>query len=124
MNHTTLPYTHIHSVFLESFSTNPSTQRVEEGTLVILFCVHAGSLPPAIITWQHNNLPVILSSRILVQSSTLGHTNPPQVSSSLAITSVEREDEGTYTCTATNTFLQGAVFVSQAGILDVRGKIF
>ena len=96
---------------------------VEEGSLVILFCVHAGSFPPATITWQHNNISIVPSSRIRVQSSTLGHITPPPVSSSLAITSVEREDEGNYTCTATNTFLQGAVFTSQAGVLGVRGKI-
>ena len=61
------------------------------------------------------------SSRIFVRQSVLGHTDPPQVSSSLAITSIEAGDAGSYGCVARNPLLVSTATSSLAAV-TVRGK--
>ena len=62
------------------------------------------------------------SSRISIRSSVLEHTNPPQVSSTLAVLSVQASDGGMYRCTATNSLLPSSPVLSQPAALTVRSK--
>ena len=111
------------SVILNSFLSSPDSQTVAHGATFILFCIHGGSLPAATITWTHNNDIIVTSSRILIQQSTLGHADPPQVSSSLAIASAVRSDSGSYACVASNPLLAPSTAVtSTPATVTVRGK--
>ena len=110
-------------VILNSFIAEPEDQTVNEGSSVIFFCIHAGSLPPASITWRLNGEEIAGSSRISFQSSVLGHTNPPQVSSSLVIRMVQRSDVGRVSCVATNQVLPGSPATSREAVLALTGKL-
>ena len=107
---------------MNSFSTNPESQTVNEGDTLLLFCIHGGSVPPASITWTRNGNVVSPTFRILVQSSVLGHTAPPRVTSTLAITSVVTSDAGMYRCVATNVLFPGSDVQSQQATIAVRGE--
>jgi hypothetical protein len=110
-------------VILDSFLSSPDSQTIAHGATLILFCIHGGSLPPATITWTHNNDIIVTSSRIFIQQSTFGHTNPPQVSSSLAIASAVASDSGSYACVASNPLLASSTDVtSSPATVTVRGK--
>lgn len=102
--------------------TTPISQTIEEGGTISLFCVNEGSLPPATLTWQFNGQPVtITSSRIIIVTSTLDHLNPPRTSSTLYITSAVAADHGNYTCIATNVVIPGAIAITPAATLTIRG---
>jgi hypothetical protein len=110
-------------VILDSFLSSPDSQTIAHGATLILFCIHGGSLPPATITWTHNNDIIVTSSRVFIQQSTFGHTNPPQVSSSLAIASAVASDSGSYACVASNPLLASSTDVtSSPATVTVRGK--
>lgn len=112
----------IPSVIVNSFSTNPESQTVNEGDTLLLFCIHSGSVPPASITWTLNGNVVSPSSRILIRSSVLSHTAPPQVTSTLAIISMATSDAGMYRCVATNALFPGSAVQSQQATITVRGR--
>lgn len=118
--HSLSPFFSLLLVIINSFVVSPEDQTVDLDITFLLFCTHGGSLPPATITWTHNNTIVVPTSRIFIQQSTLVHTNPPQVSSSLAITSVVAADAGLYACIANNSLLASTVNSSSATIV-VRG---
>ena len=109
-------------MFENSFSTNPESQTITEGDTLLLFCIHRGSVPPATITWTRNGNVIQTSSRVHVQSSVLSHTNPPQVTSTLAISPTATSDSGRYRCVATNTVLPGSNVLSQQANITVRGE--
>lgn len=110
------------TVILNSFVSEPESQTVDEGTLVFFFCIHSSSLPPASISWTLNGDTVVSSSTRVVQSSVLSHTSPQQVSSSLAIASVQRSDVGQVACIATNRLLPGTPVVSREATLAITGE--
>ena len=94
---------------------------MDEGETVLQFCVHGGSVPPASISWTQDNDIVVTSSRVFIQTSVLQHTDPPQVTSTLAISPVEQGDSGSYRCIATNEAL-GATSISEEGVITIRGE--
>ena len=109
------------AVILDSFTTSPESVTVEEGDTVLQFCVHGGSVPPASITWTRNGDVIVASSRTLIQTSVLEHTDPPQVTSTLAISPVEQGDSGSYRCIATNEAL-GTSSLSEEGVVTISGE--
>ena len=122
------PFLHPHplppiiiSVINNVFLVSPSSQTVTEGDTVALFCVQGGSLPPATIAWTFNGAPLVTSSRITLQFSQLYNTNPQQVSSSLFVSPVQKNDSGVYRCVATNPLLPSSPVTSDGGVLTVQG---
>lgn len=74
------------------------------------------------ITWSLNGNVITTSLERSVQTSVLAHTDPLQVSSTLAIVSVQRSDIGEVTCTAINPLLPGTPVTSNAATLTITGK--
>ncbi|KAJ9586071.1 hypothetical protein L9F63_020268, partial [Diploptera punctata] len=72
------------------FRRTPLDQEIEQGSTVRLYCAAFGQPRPD-ISWSHEDIPIVTSDRIQISSD-----------NTLIITNVQREDAGTYKCSAAN----------------------
>jgi len=89
-----------------NITVHPTSEITTEGQNVTLDCTAIGEPPPT-ITWYKDNQLLNISGRFT------------QDSSSLTITKVSREDNGTYYCNATNNISSE---VSHSALLTVYCK--
>ncbi|XP_069701170.1 peroxidasin [Periplaneta americana] len=72
------------------FRRTPLDQEVEKGATVRLYCAALGQPRPD-ISWSHDDIPIVPSERFQISSD-----------NTLTITDIQREDSGTYKCSAAN----------------------
>ena len=99
---------------------NPANVTVLESDDAQLTCVARGNPLPS-VEWEKDGFPLQANVDITVNSSInsvqLTHT------SSLLLTSVDYEDAGSYTCTATNTLVKPISVTSSPAVLTVNCEL-
>ena len=79
-----------------SFVTNPSNHTARVGDSVSIDCVPPLSFPPQVtIHWYHNYQQIVPTAKITVSSA-----------GTITFAAIEKSDEGSYFCDATNVHLQ------------------
>ena len=103
-----------------SLTTSPQDMQAIRTETVTFICT-AIAVPIASITWDRDNSSISSGGRynISTVSGVMVGNNLFQTSSILTLSDVQKEDEGAYSCTASNN--EG--IVTGTGMLTVRGKL-